>query len=162
MTAQNTFAHPRWGLEFHWWAVDPARRVGLFYSAFGPVPAAANAHVVVMDDATAQAKALHPEWFGTQHCSDDECPETHCPVELNRGPYLFTWDEEYDDRYTRYGVPKAPVLASELPGRLAAAALLVEVDFLFEQAARIDLSYPGGREFLSGAATTGSRSHQRP
>lgn len=113
-----------------------------------------------MDEATTQARARHPEWFDQQHCGDHECPGTHCPVELHRGPYLFTWDEDHDDRYIRYGVPRIPVLASELPGILATAARLVEVDFLFERTTRIDLRYPGGKELLSGnATTTGNRYH---
>ncbi len=31
-------------------------------------------------------------------------------------------NEPYDDRYARYAVPKAPVLASDLPGCLTAEA----------------------------------------
>ncbi|MGW2563273.1 hypothetical protein ACWCXB_29420 [Streptomyces sp. NPDC001514] len=149
MKAASPWRHPRWGLQFHWWAVDPSGHVGLFYSAFGPVPGAAHDQVLIMDKATSGARALHPEWFDPI-CHEDECPETtHCPVELQRGPYLFTWDEEHDDRYTRYGVPREPVLVSEMPGDLAAAALLVEVGFRFDGATRVDLSYPCGREVLS-------------
>ncbi|WP_280697003.1 hypothetical protein [Kitasatospora sp. GP82] len=164
MTAPNPFGHPCWGLQFFWWAVDPAGFVGLFQSAFGPVPSAANAHARAVDEATARARRRHPEWFDAR-CLDDACPEqrgeecpvTHCLVRLARGPYLFTWDEEHDDRYTRYGVPKRPVPVSELPGDLAAAARLVEVGFTFDRAVRIDLSYPGGQEVLSATypASTG-------
>ncbi|HEY9372652.1 hypothetical protein [Streptomyces sp.] len=147
-----TFTHPRWGLEFHWWAVDPSGQVGLFDSAFGPVPTAANAHVQALDEATACAMTRHPEWFAAE-CGEDDCP-THCVVELARAPYLFTWDCEYDDRYSRYGVPTQPILVSELPATLAAVVGLVEVDFAFDQAARIDLGYPGGRECISASTAT--------
>lgn len=98
----HPMTHPRWGLQFHWWAVDPFDRVGLFYSAFGPVPSAANAHVQALDEATAWAKTRHPEWFDAG-CAEHDCPQ-HCVIELARAPYLFTWDEEHDDRYSRYGV----------------------------------------------------------
>ncbi|WP_407289119.1 hypothetical protein [Streptomyces sp. BP-8] len=108
-----------------------------------------------MDAATAQARSQHPEWFDWV-CHDDpeECPETHCAVSLGRGPYLFAWDEEYDDRYTRFGVPNEPLFASQLSGRLAEAARLVQVDFLFERSIRVDLRYPGGKELLSGTPGT--------
>ncbi|WP_418960523.1 hypothetical protein [Streptomyces tritici] len=159
MTAPSAFAHPRWGLQFHWWAVDPCGRVGLFYSAFGPVPSAANAHARTLDEATAWARTRHPEWF-YEGCVEDDCPQ-HCVVELARAPYLFTWDEEYDDRYTRYGVPTQPISLSELPAALAAAVRLVEVDFSFDRAARIDLAYPGGREVISASAITPWTSCQR-
>ncbi|MGW6096344.1 hypothetical protein ACWFRK_18670 [Streptomyces sp. NPDC055157] len=159
MTVSSAFAHPRWGLQFHWWAVDPFGRVGLFYSAFGPVPSAANAHEQTLDEATAWAKTRHPEWFDAG-CVEDDCPQ-HCVVELARAPYLFTWDEEHDDRYTRYGVPTHPLLVSELPAALAAAVRLVEVDFSFDQAARIDLGYPRGREVISASALTPWTSCQR-
>ncbi|MER7467489.1 hypothetical protein [Streptomyces sp. NPDC097981] len=152
MTPSNTYVHPRWGLQFHWWAVDPSGQVGLFHSAFGPVPAAAHAHVAAMDGATARARVSHPEWFDwTCHDDPQECPQTHCPVTLDRGPYLFTWDEETDDRYTRFGVPKEPLLASEMPRGQAEAARLIGTDFLFERAVRVDLRYLGGRELLSGS-----------
>ncbi|MFF5933187.1 hypothetical protein [Streptomyces sp. NPDC012508] len=144
--------HPRWGLQFHWWAVDPFDRVGLFYSAFGPVPSAANAHVQILDEATAWAKTRHPEWFDAG-CVEYDCPQ-HCVIELARAPYLFTWDEEHDDRYSRYGVPTQPLLLSELPTAVAAAVGLIEVDFTFDQAARIDLGYSTGREAISASALT--------
>ncbi|MFG2135234.1 hypothetical protein [Streptomyces sp. NPDC048650] len=153
MTAPSTFVHPCWGLQVHWWAVDPSGQVGLFSSAFGPVPTAAHTHEATMHEATVQARARHPEWFDwICHDDPDECPETHCPVTPDYGPYLFTWDEETDDRYTRFGIPKRPLLVSELPGRPAAAARLVEVGFRFERVVRVDLSYPEGRELLSGSA----------
>ncbi|WMX45866.1 hypothetical protein RGF97_14760 [Streptomyces roseicoloratus] len=152
MTTSSAFTHPRWGLQFHWWAVDPSGQVGLFHSAFGPVPIAAHTHVAAMDSPTAQARASHPEWFDwICHDEPEDCPQTHCPVTLDRGPYLFTWDEETDDRYTRFGIPEKPLLAAELPRRMADAALLVETDFVFERTVRIDLSYPAGRELLSGS-----------
>lgn len=147
-----TFAHPRWGLQFHWWAVDPFGRVGSFYSAFGPVPSAANAHEQTMDEATVWAKTRHPEWFDAQ-CGEDDCP-SYCVVELARAPYLFTWDEEHDCRYARYGVPTQPLLASELPAALAAAVRLIEVDFSFDQAPQVNLGYHGGREVISASALT--------
>lgn len=132
--------------------MDPSGQVGLFYSAFGPVPTAANTHVAAMDGATGQARARHPEWFDwICHEDSEECPQTHCPITLDRGPYLFTWDEETDDRYTRFGIPKEPLLASESPEWLARAASLIETDFLFERAARVDLGYPAGQELLSGS-----------
>ncbi|MGW1976643.1 hypothetical protein [Streptomyces sp. NPDC001889] len=132
--------------------MDPAGRVGLFSSAFGPVPATAVAHVAAMDRATVDARASHPGWFDRQHCSDDSCPETHCPVELGRGPYLFTWDEEHDDRYTRYGVPTTAVHVSEMTARVADAARLIKVGLSFDGAARIHLSRSGEWEALSGCA----------
>jgi hypothetical protein len=148
MTASNSpFAHPRWGLEFHWWAVDPSGCVGLFYSAFGPVPSAANTHVQVVDEATAYAKTRYPEWFGA-YCPHDEY-QPHCLIELRWGPYLFMWDEVYDNRYTQYGLSRQPTLLSELPGELERAALLVKVGFAFGKAPRIGLSYPEGQEALS-------------
>ncbi|MGX1274628.1 hypothetical protein [Streptomyces phaeoluteigriseus] len=152
MTVSSAFGHPRWGLQFHWWAVDPLSRVGLFYSAFGPVPSAANAHAQVLDEATAWAKTRHPAWFDAQ-CGEEDCP-THCVVELARAPYLFTWAEEHDDRYYRCGVPTKPLLVSELPAAVAAAVRLVRVDFSFDQAERIDLGYPEGREVISASAAT--------
>ncbi|WP_306324623.1 hypothetical protein [Streptomyces venezuelae] len=154
MTTPTTFVHPRWGLHFHWWAVDPSGQVGLFDSAFGPVPTAAHTHAAALDSATAQARASNPEWFDWI-CHDDpeDCPQMHCPITLDRGPYLFTWDEETDDRYTRFGIPKRPLLATELPRRLTDAALLVETDFTFDRTVRVDLSYPAGRELLSGSDT---------
>ncbi|MFJ3877086.1 hypothetical protein ACIPW5_06465 [Streptomyces sp. NPDC090077] len=144
--------HPRWGLQFHWWAVDPSGRVGLFYSAFGPVPSAANAHAQAMDETTAWARARHPEWFDAG-CAEHDCPQ-HCVIELARAPYLYTWDEEHDDRYSRYGVPTRPLVVSELPAAVAAGVGLVGVDFSFDQAARIDLEHPAGRETLSASALT--------
>ncbi|MEU1087297.1 hypothetical protein ACFYPN_25610 [Streptomyces sp. NPDC005576] len=158
MTTSSGFAHPRWGLQFHWWAVDPSGEVGLFYSAFGPVPTAAHAHGAAMDEATARARAWHPEWFDRVcHDEPEECPQTHCPVALDRGPYLFTWDEETDDRYTRFGVPKKPLRAVDMPRTLAEAALLVATDFVFERAVRVDLRRPAGRELLSGSDSHGHR-----
>ncbi|MGE7437159.1 hypothetical protein [Kitasatospora sp. NPDC001175] len=156
MTAANPFGHPRWGLQFHWWAVDPAGRVGLFYSAFGPVPTAARRHAPALDRATAAARARHPEWFDTVcHADFEDCPVTHCVVRLGHAPYLFTWDEEFDDRYTRFGVPSRPVHLAELPEELARAALLVPVGFPLSDAVRVDLAYPDGRERLSATASDG-------
>ncbi|MGW0364407.1 hypothetical protein [Streptomyces sp. NPDC002990] len=159
MTVSSSFAHPRWGLQFHWWAVDPFSRVGLFYSAFGPVPSAANAHEQTLDEATAWAKTRHPEWFDA-HCGEDDCP-SYCVVELVRAPYLFTWDEEHDERYARCGVPTQPLLVSELPAAVAAAVRLVEVNFPFDQAAQINLAYPGGREVISASALASCTCCQR-
>ncbi|MER6952185.1 hypothetical protein ABT294_50065 [Nonomuraea sp. NPDC000554] len=148
MSALNSpFGHPRWGLQFYWWAVDPLGCVGLFYSAFGAVPSAANAHTQVFDEATALAKTRYPEWFDA-YCPHDEY-QPHCVIELARGPYLFMWDEVHDDRYTQYGVPGQPTLLSELPVELKRAALLVKVGFIFDETPQIQLSYPEEKEVLS-------------
>ncbi|MFB7545831.1 hypothetical protein ACFC0N_38730 [Streptomyces zaomyceticus] len=152
MTEPSPFTHPRWGLQFHWWAVDPSGRVGLFDTAFGPVPRAADAHVPTLDETAAWARKRHPEWFDGG-CAEEDCPQ-HCVIQMARAPYLYAWDEEYDDRYTRYGVPTQPLLVSELPPAAAAAVRLVEVGFPFDRAARIDLGYPGGREVLSASELT--------
>ena len=136
MASPNPFVHPRWGLTFHWWAVDPSGEVALIYSAFGPVPWEANAQVQVMDSATKAARASYPGWFTEAK-----------PTGL--APHRFEWDEECDDHYTRVDSPALPVLVTDLPDKIAQAARLVRVTLSFRDITRIDLAYPDGEEALS-------------
>lgn len=136
MASPSLYVHPRWGLTFHWWAVDPSGTVALVYSAFGQVPWAANSQAQVMDAATKVARARHPDWFAEAK-----------PTGL--APHRFEWDEEYDDRYTRVDSPERPVLVADLPDEIAQAARLVRSGFSFRGITRIDLAYLDGKEFLS-------------
>jgi hypothetical protein len=134
-------AHPRWGVEFNWLAVDRDHHVGLFMtSGAGPSPLAALRNWALIDSATARLADL-PAVTGfvgdkAPHGVDYTCYDEPA----SRGLYCYDWRDSHGP-YQLRAAPEQPLAVDALPDDLRVVASLASFDIRFSDAAEITMSY---------------------
>lgn len=130
-------AHPRWGIEFDWLAVDSHRQVALFTSAgHGAVPEAVLGNVPLVDravDAIAQLPAIGK---ATEVCLPDDGDYSTWLTTAQQGFFTYDW-ALWRGPYKRLAIPTVPIILEQLPTPIRQAAELVNFSPHFANEAAI-------------------------
>jgi len=139
-------AHPRWGIEFDWLAVDDRRQVALLTSAgHGPVPLAVLLNVRLVDDARDTVERL-PTIGEAVDTTPADGDHTDWLRSARQGFFAYDWNL-WPGPYRRHATPTVPVLLDQLPADVRRAAELVRLspDFLGEGDIMVPYVEPPGR-----------------
>jgi hypothetical protein len=134
-TVDESRAHPRWGIEFDWLAVDEQGHVAVFSSSgSGPVPAAVNAAAAAVDSAVDVIAALEVigGYTDVSGCVAEDGDYTDWYLFSSQGFYAFQWDL-WDGPYIRICSPTRPITISELSPTIAQPAKLVQFNGAFAE-----------------------------
>ena len=130
-------AHPRFGFEFDWLAVDRRGHVALMISdGYGPVPLAVLDHPDQVDDAVDALPDTLPAVRGAP--APDHAPSSDAVDDARvRGLFVYAW-KIYNGPYERLAAPEVAVTIDALPAELGSVARLgpLEVEFAHDDEIR--------------------------
>jgi hypothetical protein len=134
-------AHPRWGIEFDWLAVDSQQQVALLSSAgYGPVPETVLRNVPLVDHALHAIAQLPAVGKTTDVCLPSDGDYTYWLTAGQRG--LFAYDFRlWHGPYKRLAIPTAPIILEQLPTPIRQAAELVNLSPDFSNEPAIAIPY---------------------
>lgn len=127
----ESWEHPRWGINFEWLAVDPTGCVALFDSAgYGAVPPIVFQHVEHVDDAVDMVDGLPMLNKAIKKVRSEGGDHTYWSNIIIRGLYVYDW-ELWHGPYQRLTSPVKLVSVDDLPPSIRSAAQLVKVSVPF-------------------------------
>ncbi|MEU4523560.1 hypothetical protein AB0F52_33205 [Amycolatopsis sp. NPDC024027] len=110
---KDEYAHPRWGTEFDWLAVDPSGSLAVLTSAgYGPVPKAVRDHVESVDAALGLINTW-PYVGGSISRPSDTGDYADWRDLAARGFYAYDWKDS-SGPYARLAVPTTPLTVDNL------------------------------------------------
>lgn len=136
----QSWEHPRWGIEFDWLAIDTLGSVALLSSAgYGAVPPIVIQHADRVDDAIDTVNRLRAigaatDIIGPQ--SGGDYSDWHQAAA--RGLYAYDWNL-WHGPYQRLASPTKPISIDELPPSAKSAARLVKISAAFSAASSITI-----------------------
>jgi hypothetical protein len=133
-------AHPRFGFEFDWLAVDRRGHLALMISeGYGPVPLAVLDHPDEVDAAVDALAGALPVLRDASPPANAPWMAASCEAQA-RGLYVYEWDL-YDGPYERLLVPGVAVTVDALPPLIGAVARFGPLDLEFTHAGAIRFPY---------------------
>lgn len=132
-------AHPRWGVNFEWLAVDATGQLAVFTGGYGPVPP--NLVVRELEVDSSMSVLMDQPVVGPAR------DVVAIPGDMSswlawsaRGFHAYTW---YDRRgpYVRVCTPSMPLHLRELPLRLQSLACMVAFPMSFAATQQLVLPY---------------------
>lgn len=134
-------AHPRWGIEFDWLAVDSQQQVALFTSAgYGAVPEAVLRNVPLVDDAMEALEQLPTTGMATKVSVPGNGDYSDWLRAGAQGFFAYDWTI-WSGPYKRLASPTIPILLKHLPAPIRKAAELVNLTLNFSHQAAITVPY---------------------
>jgi hypothetical protein len=134
-------AHPRWGIEFDWLAVDSQQQVALFTSAgYGAVPETVLRNVPLVDRAVDAIAQLPAVGKAAEVCLPDDGDYSSWLTTAQRGFFTYDWTI-WHGPYKRLAIPTAPIVLEQLPTPIRQAAELVNFSSHFSSEAAIATPY---------------------
>jgi hypothetical protein len=120
-------AHPRWGIEFDWLAVDRQQQVAVFTSSgHGGVPEAVLRNVPLVDDAMKMVEQLPTTGTATKVFVPDSGDYSYSLGMSAQGFFTYEWTL-WHGPYERLACPTIPMLLKHLPPPVREAAELVDL-----------------------------------
>jgi hypothetical protein len=135
----ESWQHPRWGIEFDWLATDTLGSVALLSSAgYGVVPPVVIQHVDQVDDAVDIIGQLPATGAATDVITPTGGDYSDWHQAAARGLYAYDWHQSHGP-YQRLASPTKPISIDELPPSVKAAAQLIKISVPFSTADSITI-----------------------
>lgn len=116
-------AHPRWGVEFEWLAVDASGQLAVFTGAYGPVPANLVVRELEVDSAMRNLMDLQVRGPARDVVTLPGSMSSWLAWSA-RGFHTYAWHQR-SGPYVRVCTPSMPLVLGDLPLRLQPLACMV-------------------------------------